>query len=127
MKKIIFPVIMLVFVSGCSSSWSTSNVENKNAKATHQRVVTDPKTIIVTRDDITNRQYVVLGDVNVTVNKTTIFNADPTPEMVDEKLRKEAAKLGANAVIMVRYGSVGIAFSSWGSLDANGRAVAFVK
>jgi hypothetical protein len=32
-------------------------------------------------------------------------------------LRKEAAKLGADAVVLVRYGSIGVSAFSWGSLD----------
>ena len=47
--------------------------------------------------------------------------------MVDDELRKEAAKIGADAVILVRYGTVGISFMSWGSLDGQGRAVAFTE
>ena len=34
-------------------------------------------------------------------------------------------KLGADAVIHVRYGTVGIGFVSWGSLDGKGRAIVF--
>ena len=83
--------------------------------------------IIVTEEDITDRAYRVLGDINVTVNKTTIFNADPTREMVNLELREEAHKLNADAVILVRYGSVGIGLVSWGSLDGKGRAIAFTE
>jgi uncharacterized protein YbjQ (UPF0145 family) len=67
----------------------------------------------------------VVGDISVNVNKTTIFNEDPTREKVNEKLREDAAKLGADAVILVRYGTVGIGLMSWGSLDGKGRAVVF--
>jgi uncharacterized protein YbjQ (UPF0145 family) len=63
--------------------------------------------------------------VSVTVNKVTIFNADPTRDMVNQRLRNEAAKLGADAVIQVRYGTVGISPLSWGSLDGKGRAIVF--
>ena len=62
----------------------------------------------------------------MTVNKTTIFNADPTPEMVNEKLREKAADMGADAVVLVRYGKGGISALSWGSLEGKGRAVKFV-
>ena len=58
--------------------------------------------------DVTDRPYRSLGDVAVTVNKVTIFNADPTRDMVNQRPRNEAAKLGADAVVQVRYGTVGI-------------------
>ena len=75
--------------------------------------------------DITDRTYTVLGDIKVTVNKTTIFNKDPSPALVDEELREKAAKMGADAVILVRYGTVGVSMMSWGSLDGQGRAIKF--
>lgn len=45
--------------------------------------------------------------------------------MVNNRLRTEAAKLGADAVIQVRYGTVGMGLVSWGSLDGKGRAIAY--
>ena len=42
--------------------------------------------------------------------------------------RTEAAKIGADAVIQVRYGTVGMSWMvSWGSLDGKGRAIAYDK
>jgi len=68
-----------------------------------------------------------VGDVNVSVRKTTIFNEDPTREKVNEAMQREAARHGADAVILARYGTVGIDFFSWGRLDGNGRAVRFTQ
>jgi len=59
------------------------------------------------------------------VNKTTIFHPDPTREMVTQELKNKAAEMGADAVILTRYGSVGIAFQSWGAMDGRGRAIVF--
>jgi len=118
-------IAVLLAVSGCAT-WSTATVKPA-ATATTPAAQKDPASIIVTKDDITDRPYEVLGDINVTVNKTTIFHSDPTEALVDANLREEAAKLGADAVILVRYGTVGIAFMSWGSLDGNSRAVRFVN
>ena len=83
--------------------------------------------IIVTPDDISDRPYRALDDLSVTVAKWTIFDADPTPAKVDEALRAKAAKLGADAVILVRYGTVGIGAFTWGKLEGKGRAVVFTK
>lgn len=47
--------------------------------------------------------------------------------MVDQKLREQAYELGADAVVLARYGTVGVSFMSWGSLDGKGRAVQFAK
>ncbi len=119
-------------LSGCSSSWSTSNVErapntsaSSSSASEDSAEKTDPASILVTKDDISDRAYRVIADIEVTVNKTTLFHPDPTPALVDEELREEAAELGADAVILVRYGTVGVGLTSWGSLDGKGRAVAF--
>ena len=128
MRKIQF-ILLVCFafvVSGCAT-WSTASVES--ATGTEQAGLpadqTDPNNILVTEDDITDRPYRTIGDIKVKVNKTTLFHPDPTPELVDQKLREKAAELGADAVILVRYGTVGVSPLSWGSLDGNGRAVAF--
>ena len=81
----------------------------------------------MTEGDYPDRKYVSLGDVTVTVNKTTVFHAAPTRDMVNQKLKEEAAKLGADAVVFVRYGSVGVSALSYGSLEGKGRAIKFVK
>ena len=59
----------------------------------------------------------MLSKNTITVNKTTLFHPDPTREMVDQKLREQAYELGADAVVLARYGTVGVSFMSWGSLD----------
>jgi len=131
--KELMAAAVLVLVAGCGPTWSSSELKTAptaaatvtGAASTSESTPTDASRILVTEDDITDRAYAVLGDLKVTVNKTTIFNQDPTRELVDAELRKEAAKIGADAVILVRYGTVGISFTSWGSLDGQGRAIAF--
>ncbi len=115
---------------GCAENWTQTKITNANASAsTSTKVRTSTPApggdVFLTEGDITNRKYTVLGDLAVTVNKLTVFNADPTREQVDAKLKAEASKLGADGVIFVRYGAVGISAVSWGSLDGKGRAIKF--
>jgi hypothetical protein len=84
-----------------------------------------PDQIIVVEGDITDRPYQSLGDIEVTVKKWTIFDEDPTREKVATALKEKAAGLGADAVVLARYGTVGIGFWSWGQMDGQGRAVVF--
>lgn len=114
----------LMMLGGCADGWSTSNVART---AEPRRDARPPAEIEIFEGDVADRAYKSLGDVSVTVNKTTLFNADPTREMVNQRLRNEAAKMGADAVIQVRYGTVGISLLSWGSLDGKGRAIVFEK
>ena len=142
--RVLFLALLLPLAAGCAT-WSSSEVQPADAKApaaTNEPrpevgaapppvktglAPTDPARVAITEADITDRPYRTLAELAVTVNKSTIFHPDPTKELVAEKLREEAAKLGADAVVLVRYGTVGVSLMSWGSLDGKGRAVAFVK
>ena len=115
----------IALLGGCADGWATTQVTPQVAAAGRQATPVDQ--IQVIEGDVTDRPYKSLGDVSATVNKVTLFNADPTREMVDKRLKVEAAKLGADAVIQVRYGTVGISALSWGSLDGKGRAIAYDK
>ena len=124
MRKIIL-LSMLLMISACSS-WSTSDVatvEDYQASSTSE--LNSLQDIVITDTDMSDRNFTVAGDISVTVNKTFIFSKTPTRKMVNEKLREEAHKIGADAVILVRYGSVGIGMFSYGSLNGKGRAVVF--
>lgn len=116
--------LCLILVGGCSK-WSTSSIDPNTRLAGKTKPATDPSKVRISQNDITNRPYQNLGDIEVVVNKTSIFNSDPTRKDVDEELRKKAASIGADAVVLVRYGTVGVSFMSWGSLDGKGRAIAF--
>ncbi len=119
-----FLFLVSVFLSGCAT-WSTDSVDKTYAEPYEAKVETDPRKIIVT-DKEADRKHIVLGDIEVTIHKTTIFHPNPTRDMVDEKLRKKASKLGADAVVLVRYGKVGIGGWSWGQLQGRGRAIKYV-
>ena len=110
-------------VQGCAT-WSTGSVDTTQASTTVASASpTSPEQVLVTEGDITDRHYASLGDITVTVNKTTAFHPTPTKEQVNKKLQEKAAVLGANAVIFVRYGNWGVSPLSWGSLEGKGRAV----
>lgn len=96
------------------------------AKLTPKQIA-KAKKIIITEMDISDREYKILADIEVKIDKTCIFCGDPTSKEVNKELRKEAAKIGADAVILVRYGTVGITFENFGgTLNGKGRAVVFV-
>lgn len=127
MKKLIIATLGMLFLSGCAT-WSSGEA-TKDGKPVEIAVSGDnqknPESVELIEGDIKDRKYTVLAELEVVVNKTTIFNADPTPEMAGKKLQEEAALLGADAVIQVRYGSAGVSVMSWGSLEGRGRAVKF--
>ena len=122
---ILCSILLCMSMTGCAT-WSTSSVDNSAADITAgQGPKKQPSQIQVTESDITDRKYKMLGDISVMVNKTTLFHPDPTREMVTEKLREKASEMGADAVVLARYGKGGISLMSWGSLEGKGRAVKF--
>lgn len=130
MAKLAFCLAALLALAACGTRSSVDVEPTPGAQPIPANMVVSPKSpadIVVTPNDITNRKYVSLGDIEVTVKKWTIFDKDPTPAQVDDALRAKAAQMGADAVILARYGTVGIGFWSWGQLDGQGRAVVFQK
>jgi PBP1b-binding outer membrane lipoprotein LpoB len=116
--------LLLVALSGCAT-WTTGSVDRNEQQTMAANKPTLPEKVQLFDDDAKGRKYTSLGDISVTVNKTTVFHADPTKELVNQKLRERAAELGADAVILVRHGRVGMSAFSWGSLEGKGRAVKF--
>jgi uncharacterized lipoprotein YajG len=124
----ILSIAVLTFILAGCATWSTSAIDRTNAahSVNESETTKDPAEVAVIEGDVTDRRYESLGDITVTVNKTTIFHPDPTPEMVNKKLQEKAANLGADAVIMVRHGKGGISVLSWGSLEGKGRAIRYL-
>jgi hypothetical protein len=69
-----------------------------------------------------DRPYRVIGPITARVTSKAAFLPSRKTEEVDSKLRQEAWKRGANAVINVRY-ERGISITSWKALTARGLAV----
>ncbi|WP_294611768.1 hypothetical protein [Roseovarius sp.] len=111
-----------LILASCTT-WDTSNVKRSRPAAATASV--SPETVIVTSGDITDRPYKKISDLKVTVNKTTALHPSPTPEMVVDKLRTEAASIGANAVINAKVSDVTISAFSWGTRIGTGEAVTF--
>jgi len=84
-----------------------------------------PDQVTLTSGDITNRPYRVLKDIEVTVSKPNVFADDPTQKQVAAALRKKAAEMGADAVVFVRYGALGMGLFNWGEIKGRGRAIVF--
>jgi len=77
--------------------------------------------IAIHADDIA-QPYKVLGEITAKVRKGSIISKSPTIEDVNFKLQEEASKLGANAVINVKYDR-GMSLVSYEVLKAVGMAV----
>jgi uncharacterized protein YbjQ (UPF0145 family) len=77
--------------------------------------------IAIHADGIT-QPHKICGEITAKVSKGAVFSKSPTIEDVNFKLQEEASKLGANAVINVKY-SRGMSLMSYEVLKAVGTAV----
>lgn len=125
LRDILVTTMLVLSLTGCAT-WSTGNVDRATDESSTALAVKDPDAVEVFETDVAGRRYESLGDINVTVNKTTIFHPNPTKDLVTRKLQEQAAKLGADAVIFVTYGNVGVSLMSWGSMDGRGRAIHYL-
>ena len=110
-------VVASLTLSGCSSYRVSSNVQGAEAVA-----VTAKQNVIITERSLPAGTYSLIGPLNVSVKKLTIFHKDPTKEQADDAMREKAISMGADAVMEVRYSS-GIGMTTWGYMDAEGKAV----
>ena len=116
---------LLLPLQACGTYSTSSMTEAPNAPQISARPHKAPEQIQISQSDILDRPYTSLGDISVTVRKVSLFDSDPTQELVNKALQEKASDIGADAVVLVRYGSVGIGVMSWGQMDGDGRAIIF--
>lgn len=85
-------------------------------------LVTNADDVVVTAGDIDGRLYQRLGDIRVRVYPESP-DRQSTEERANDELRVEAASLGADAVIHVKYTNRTPTFFRGASFDATGVAV----
>lgn len=129
--KLFIPLLLLILLSGCATYSSTKFIRAES----YETVIIDktiiPSEVVITTVNYTsdniNKEYTIMGEIEVTVNKTTAFHPDPTKEIVDLALQEKAASIGADAVIEVVYYGPRISFASWGTMEAVGTAVKYMN
>jgi hypothetical protein len=108
---------VIATAASCASYRVSSNVESTPGATAAPSVE-----ILLAEDNLPGRQYKVIGPIEVSVKKLTIFHKDPTKEQVNEALVEKGRSMGATAVINITYKS-GVGFTTWGYMDARGTAV----
>jgi uncharacterized protein YbjQ (UPF0145 family) len=73
-----------------------------SAPATGASVITTPSAILLSEQNIT-RAYAVLGPVNAELDAAALALEKTGRQVLDEQLRTQAARMGADAVILIRY------------------------
>jgi uncharacterized protein YbjQ (UPF0145 family) len=88
------------------------------------RALTPEALIVLTEEDLAGRAYDRLGEVKAEARQTSLFPKKSARVLMDEQLRAQAAKLGADAVILVKYDSYSPVLSKKGA-SATGIAVKY--
>ncbi len=109
--------------AGCASYRVESNIEERPAPPA---AASPAAQVLLSEGSLPGRKYTEIGPVEVSVKKLTAFHADPTKEQANEALVGKARLLGADAVINIVYSS-GVGLTTWGYMDAKGKAVRFTK
>jgi ABC-type glycerol-3-phosphate transport system substrate-binding protein len=125
--------ISVLALSACSGTWEEDGISAKAPAAAPQpetstAVAAAPKTpaqVQLFTEGTAARPAAVIQDIKVAVNKTTVFNADPTVEQVEARLRASAAELGGDAVINVVISDVKVRGFSWGGRTGTGTVVKY--
>ena len=116
-------VILLASLSGCAGYRASSNLDAFQIESELTATNDLDAHVIITEGPLPGqREYNVIGPIEVTVKKLTIFHDDPTKEQANEALVEAARAVGADAVINVTYKS-GVGFTTWGYIDAKGTGV----
>lgn len=119
--RLLAAAIIVSTASGCASYRTDSNITSEPASS-----VKPSANVLISEGSLPNQKYKVLGPIEVSVKKLTIFHKDPTKELANEALAEKARTIGADAVIDVTYKS-GVGFTTWGYIDANGTGVKFAE
>lgn len=120
MHKTILALTAVLTLTACET-WETTSLDTETKKVEVQPATAD--SVVLTSAAFDESKDTKLGDLKVTVNKTTAFHPAPTVEAVEAKLREDAAKLGATRVVNVEISDVEVTPLSWGTRTGTGVAV----
>ena len=131
MKQWMVIAMCVGLFSGCSMSFNY-NFWSQKAPETPAPVVKEvkialPSTVLMYDLDITDRPYTSLGEVSVSMTKLNPWGEEPTQAQVEAKLKEEAVKKGADALIFVRYTKLGASWNRLSGLEGKAQAVKFTR
>ena len=115
--RLLIALLVLSLASGCAAYRTSSSIDAEPDPAAQS--ITE---VLISEGNLSNRRYRVLGPIDVSIKKLTVFHKDPTKQMANEALTAKARAMGADAIINVTYTS-GVGLSTWGYIDAYGTGV----
>ena len=124
MRNFIGLVVGLVALAACSEiSTAPQNLDKQTAEAEAVSGTSVTDIVLTAADTINGGTFTPVGAIKTSMGKATAFGKTPTVAYAQQKLRIEAAELGADAVINVEISDVTVCPFSWGCRNVSGTAV----
>jgi len=123
-KGLILALVSAFFFIGCSIPFIGET--SGKAPIIEEMKRTPMDKILISELDILDRPYVLIGDVSVS-EKSLIPFKSPDKASAELKLREEAFKLNADAIIFVSYTSSEKSWVGTQSMETRGKAVKFTR
>jgi len=121
-KGLILALVSAFFFIGCSIPFIGET--SGKAPIIEEMKRTPMDKILISELDILDRPYVLIGDVSVS-EKSLIPFKSPDKASAELKLREEAFKLKADAVIFVIFSNSEKSWLGTQTIDAYGKAIRF--
>ncbi|MEP6266602.1 MAG: hypothetical protein ABJ139_04615 [Paracoccaceae bacterium] len=122
----------VLVMSACSGSWEEDGISGIQEGQSDQTQTIEALPLPRAASEIqlfsggdAGQSFTILQDIQVAVNKTTVFNADPTVADVEVRLKASAAELGGDAVINVIISEVKVRALSWGGRTGTGTVIKY--
>ncbi|MCI5050666.1 MAG: heavy metal-binding domain-containing protein [Rickettsiales bacterium] len=120
-----FGTSALLTLSACVYTDSDFNETNVDSTPKVQRSSHNASDILISEGSLPDHSHRVIGKITAFGRSVNLLSSDPTREDVNEALRAEAAKQGADAVINVQYHTERTGLASRGKMSGAGDAVVF--
>jgi len=129
MKQWILIATCVTLFSGCSfgmNFWS-QKAPTTPVNQTTTMQITIPSTILMYELDVADRPYSNLGEVSVSLTRINPWGEEPTQAHVEAKLKEEAIKKGADALIYVHYTKLGASWNRVSGIEGKAQAIKFTR
>jgi hypothetical protein len=123
MKRVLFALPLLALAACDGKTAYPSQVEKQAAELQASSNIPVGQIPVSSADTINGGKFQIVAPVEATVAKVSAFHPNPTVEQAQQKLRVEAAELGADAVINAQIGNVQVCPFSWACRVSTGTAV----
>ena len=119
-------VVSTVLLTACVFT-GAKYIPNADAAGYMSKGHKNPDDILIGDNAAAGHHYKVIGRIDAYGRSLNLVSPVPTREDVNRRLREEAAKRGADAVINVQYQVHKVGFAPEGKLTGTGEAVVFTN